>query len=477
MRKKPNAVVIGSGPNGLAAAIVLAQAGCTVEVRETAPAPGGATRTAELTLPGFLHDLGSAVHPMAISSPFFSTLPLTAEGLEWIHPPAPLAHPLDDGSAVIVERDLNATASQFGADSAAYRKLLRPLADHWDELTSEILRPMLHLPRHPLLLASFGTRAIQPAAVLARNTFRNARARALFAGLAAHSSLRLESPLSAAFGVIMAASAHAVGWPIAKGGSQSIANSLCRVLKSLGGQILTNSRVVSLDELGPRDLILCDITPRQFLSLAGNLPAPFRELLARFQYGPGVFKVDWALREPIPWRAKDCLHAATVHLGGSLEEIAESERDAWRRRPPRRPFVILVQPTLFDPTRAPAGKHTAWAYCHVPNGWQGSAVDAVEDQIERFAPGFRECILARSVYNPADMERWNENLVGGDKLGGAPTLKQSLLRPTWRLYGTPLKGVYLCSSATPPGGAVHGMCGYWAAHWALRDLDRGSGRS
>lgn len=472
---KANAIVVGSGPNGLAAAIALAQAGCEVEVREAALAPGGGARTAEITLPGFLHDLGSAVHPMAISSPFFAKLPLAAHGLEWIYSPAPLAHPLDDGSAVVLERSVEETAAQLGSDASCYRRFFQPLVDDWQTLVRELLRPLVRVSHHPLLVGRFGLAALQPAALLAKAAFRTPRARALFAGLAAHSTLKLEAPLSSAFAFIMGAAGHAAGWPIPQRGAQSITDALSAVLASLGGRVVTESRVESLDTLGAPDLILCDVMPRNFVGLAGQrLSVPFRELLARYKHAPGVFKVDWALREPIPWRAKDCSRAATVHLGGSLEEIAASERGAWEGRPPKNPFIILVQPSLFDATRAPAGKHTAWAYCRVPNGWRGSALDALEEQIERFAPGFQECILARAIQGTADLERWNANLVGGDVSGGAPTLKQFILRPTWRRYGTPLDGVYLCSSATPPGGAVHGMCGYWAAQCALRGLESGS---
>jgi phytoene dehydrogenase-like protein len=466
-----SAVVVGSGPNGLSAAILLAQAGLKVEVREAAPVAGGATRSGELTLPGFLHDLGSAVHPMAVSSPFFSTLALHVHGLNWIWSPAPLAHPLDDGTAVMLERDVQGTADQFeSTDRTAYRELFEPLVRNWRTLAGEVLRP-LGVPRHPLLLARFGIRAMQPATVLAKSSFRHPRARAAFAGLAAHSVLRLEEPLSAAFGLIMGAAAHAVGWPIPEGGAQRIGDALSGMLASLGGRIRTGCRVESLEELGPRDLIMCDVTPRQFLQLAGSrLPSGFRHSLERYQYGPGVFKMDWALREPIPWKAQECLRAATVHLGGTLEEIAASERAAWKGEAPVRPFVLLAQPTVFDPSRAPAGQHTVWAYCHVPNGWRGSAVEQIETQIERFAPGFRECVLASRAHSPHEMQCWDANLMGGDISGGAPNWKQFVLRPTWRRYGTPLKGVYLCSSSTPPGGAVHGMCGYYAAKWALNSL-------
>lgn len=467
---KGTAAVIGSGPNGLAAAIVLARAGLDVEVREAADEPGGAARSGELTLPGFTHDLGSGVHPMAISSPFFKELALQDHGLQWIWSEAEWAHPLDDGTAVMVHRDVCQTAAQFGEDAGAYRGMFQPLVEHWDTYMEELLRP-IRIPRRPFLMAGFGVKAFLPSTVLAAASFHNPRTRALFAGAAAHSFLKLEAPLSSAFGLMMGGAAHAVGWPIPRRGAQQITNALLRVLASYGGRVTTASRVDSLAELRGHDLILCDVTPRQFLKLADlSEHKPYRRLLEEFRYGPGVFKMDWALREPIPWKAKECLSTATVHVGGSLEDIAASERAAWRGRAPERPFMILAQPSLFDPTRAPAGQHTAWAYCHVPNGWPGSAQEQIEAQIERFAPGFRECVLARAVHGTADMERWNANLVGGDINGGAANLKQFLMRPTWRAYGTPLRGVYLCSSSTPPSGGVHGMCGYNAAQWALKAL-------
>ena len=441
-----------------------------MEVREAAPAAGGGARSGELTLPGFVHDLGSAVHPLGISSPFFSTLPLKEHGLEWIRPPASLAHPLDDGTAVMLERDVATTTAQFRDDASAYRKLFNPLVNHWPTLVKEVFRP-LGLPRHPFLLARFGLPAMLPASLLARSAFRNVRIRALFAGMAAHSLLTLDSPLSSAFGLIFGAVGHAAGWPIPRGGAQSISNALGSVLAKAGGRIITQSRVEDLDQLGNPDLILCDVTPRQFLKLAGRrLPKTFRCSLEHYRYGPGIFKVDWALREPVPWKATECLRSATVHLGGSLEEIAASEYAAHHGQPPEKPFVLLAQPSLFDPTRAPNGQHTVWAYCHVPNGWRGPVLNQIESQIERFAPGFRECILAKAVHDPAQMEALNENLVGGDISGGTVTIKQFALRPTWRRYRTPLKGVYLCSSSTPPGAAVHGLCGYWAAQWALADF-------
>jgi phytoene dehydrogenase-like protein len=465
---KPSAIVVGSGPNGLAAAIQLARNGFDVQVRECAPEPGGGARSAQITLPGFVHDLGSAVHPMAVCSPFFRGLPLREHGLKWIFPPAPLAHPLDDGTAVMLEKDLAVTAKELGPDGPAYRKLFSPLVEHWQQVISEVLRPMPTFPHHPFLLASFGIRAIQPATVLAKALFRGERARALFAGMAAHSILKLEMPLSSAFGMILGGSGHAVGWPVPEGGSQSITNALASVLRSLGGRILTNSPVTSFDGLGSPDLLFCDVTPRQFLAIAENrLPRCYRKSLQQYRYGPGVFKVDYALREPIPWRAKECLRAGTVHLGGTFPEIAASERAAWGPRPSDKPFLLLAQQSLFDPLRAPASQHTAWVYCHVPNGWPGNLLQQVEAQIERFAPGFRDCVLARAVHTPADLQRFDPNLVGGDINGGAADLVQFIFRPTWRQYTTPLKGVFLCSSSTPPGGGVHGMCGYNAACRAL----------
>ncbi|MBV9760327.1 MAG: NAD(P)/FAD-dependent oxidoreductase [Acidobacteriaceae bacterium] len=471
---KGTAAVIGAGTNGLAAAIVLAQAGMDVEVHEAAREVGGAARSGELTLPGFVHDLGSAVHPMAISSPFFSKLPLKDYGLEWIQPPAALAHPLDDGTAVMLERNLGATAAQFGSDGEAYREAFEPLVKDWPTLVGEVFRP-LRAPHHPLLMGNFGLKAMQPATVFARRTLKDRRAQALFGGIAAHSNLKLQSPVSAAFGLILGAAGHAVGWPIPRGGSQRISNALAGVLRAAGGRIVTGSRIGELREVGERDLILCNVTPRQLVAMAGTeLPGPYRESLKQFRYGPGVFKMDWALSDPIPWRVKECGRAATVHLGGWMEELRESETRAAYGEAPERPFVLLAQPTLFDSTRAPGGRHTAWAYCHAPNGWRGSAVAQIEAQIERFAPGFRECVLARAAHNPAQMEAWDENLVGGDVNSGALDALQFALRPTWRRYRTPLKGVYLCSASTPPGGSVHGMCGYYAAQWALKDLKKRS---
>jgi phytoene dehydrogenase-like protein len=460
---KSRAVVIGSGPNGLAAAIELARAGLEVTVHEAAAQIGGGARSQALTLPGFIHDVCSAVHPLAISSPCFERYPLHAHGLEWIYPETPLAHPLDDGSAVVMERSIEATCANLGADGDAWRRLLEPLAAGWSGLRHDLLGPQPRLPRHPFLLARFGLNALRPARALAESIFRGPRARALFAGLAAHSVLPLETRPSAAFGLVLSAAGHAAGWPIPKGGSQRISDALAAYFVSLGGQIRTESRIETLPD---ESLVMCDITPRQLLALAGDrFPERFRRALTRYRYGPGVFKLDWALDAPIPWRASECRRAGTLHLGGTLEEIAQ-----WEAHHSGKPFVLLVQPSLFDASRAPQSQHTAWAYCHVPNGSAVDMTDAIESQVERFAPGFRSHILARHAFTPAALERYNPNLVGGDIGGGSTDLAQAFLRPTRWKYRTPLPNVYLCSSSTPPGGAVHGMCGYHAVKTAQRLL-------
>lgn len=467
MAAKKKACVIGAGPNGLAAAIVLAQAGLEVEVFEAEPTPGGAVRTMELTLPGFLHDFGSAVHPLAVGSPFFSSLPLHDHGLEWIHSPAPVAHPLDDGSAVVLERDLRAARSSLGADGDAWVSLMRPFVEHWSELIPEVLRPIRIIPKHPFLMARFGLSAFSSAKAIARR-FQSERTRALFGGLAAHSFLGLDQPLSGAFGMLMAVSAHAVGWPIPRGGAQSLTNALCGYLSTLGGKVQTSSQVESLSALSDYEVILCDLTPQQLLRIAGErLSQSYRQQLNGFRYGPGVFKIDYALSEPIPWKALECSRAATVHLAGTFEECAEGERVTRSGQLAERPFVLLAQPTLFDPTRAPAGKHVAWAYCHVPHGSKADALPRIEAQIERFAPGFREVVLARRPFSPADLEAMDANLVGGSIDGGVTDIRQFLFRPTWRHYATSARGIYVCSASTPPGGGVHGMCGYHAAKAAL----------
>ena len=466
------ACVVGAGPNGLAAAIVLAQQGLRVEVFEAEPQPGGAARTLELTLQGFLHDFGSAVYPFAAGSPFFSSLPLANHGLEWIHSPCALAHPFDDGTAVTLERDLRDAESGLGDDGRAWRKLMQPFVEHWSDLASEVLRPIHLLSRHPLLLARFGLVAVPPAKMLAGIAFCRERTRALFAGLAAHSFLSPDELLSAAFGVLLGAAAHAVGWPIPRGGAQSLTNALCGHLASLGGEIRTSARIENLASLPHFDVTLCDVTPRQLARIAsGRLSAAYTARLARYRYGPAAFKIDYALREPIPWRAAECLRAATVHLGGSAEEIAASEAAMRHGRQSERPFVLVVQPSLFDSTRAPAEKHTAWAYCHVPNRYEFDMLGIIERQIERFAPGFRECVLARRVFSPAGLEKMDANLIGGDISGGAMDIRQTLFRPTWRHYATSAKDIYICSSSTPPGGGVHGMCGYHAARQALSRLN------
>ncbi|MDQ6623088.1 MAG: NAD(P)/FAD-dependent oxidoreductase [Verrucomicrobiota bacterium] len=468
-----DAVVVGSGPNGLAAAITLAQAGRSVLVLEANHSLGGGVRSAALTLPGFVHDVCSAVHPLAIGSPFFKTLPLERFGLHWIQPDLPLAHPLDDGRAAALQREVAATADSLGADAHAYARLMRPLVRDWEKLAPEFLRPILHLPRHPLALARFGMGAIAPAALLARTLFRGEEARALFAGIAAHSFLPLDAPASAAVGLVLGMAGHAVGWPIPRGGSQALADALTSYLRELGGQIETQRRVESLADLPPARAILFDTSVWQFARIAGaQLPSRYRAKLERFRRGPGVFKIDYALSAPIPWQAAECRRAGTVHVGGTLDEIAAAERSVANGEHAERPFVLVAQQSLFDETRAPRGQHTLWAYCHVPNESSFDMSARIEAQIERFAPGFRDCILARHSTNSAALEKSNANLAGGDINGGAADLAQLLARPTFSAtpYRTPIRGVYLCSASTPPGGGVHGMCGYHAARAALRDL-------
>lgn len=464
-----DATVVGAGPNGLAAAIALAQAGRSVTVYEAEDTVGGGARSSELTLPGFVHDVCSAIHPLALASPFLRTLPLAAHGLEWIHPPLPLAHPLDGGEVAVLERSVEATARAFGfADALRYRNLVGPFASRWDALGSDILGPLAHVPRHPLLLARFGLTALRSARAVAAE-FHDRRARALFGGLAAHSLLPLEARFTASFGLVMGSTAHAFGWPIARGGAQRIVDALASQLRSLGGEILTGRRVRSLEELNARAVLL-DLTPRQVAEIAGDrLPAGYVRALRRFRYGPGVFKVDYALDGPVPWQAEPCRRAGTVHVGGTLEEVAASEAAVARGEAPERPFVLAAQQSLFDSTRAPSGKHTLWTYCHVPNGSTADMTGRIEAQIERFAPGFRERVLARSVMSPAEVERRNPNHVGGDIAGGANDGLQLFARPTLARnpYATPARELFICSSSTPPGAGVHGMCGYHAARAAL----------
>jgi phytoene dehydrogenase-like protein len=468
-----DAVVIGSGPNGLAAAITLAKAGRRVRVYEAEATIGGGMRSAALTESGFTHDVCSTVFALALASPFLKSLPLSAHGLEFAHPQAPFAHPLDDGTAVVVERSIDATAESIGAaDASAYRDLVERFAAEFDPLMEALLAPLASSSgtRHPWLMASFGLTAVRSASGLTAARFRAERARALFAGAAAHSMVPLDYAATAGYGLGLILAAHAVGWPVARGGAQTVADALASYLRSLGGEIVSGQRVESLAQLPPSRAMLCDITPRQFLRIAGDrLPAAYRARLGRYRYGPGVFKMDWALNEPVPWRARECARAGTVHLGGTFEETAVSERASWHGQVHERPYVLVVQPSLFDPTRAPAGKHTLWAYCHVPHGSTADMTGAIERQIERFAPGFRDCVIARHAMAPADMERRNANIVGGDIGGGAADLAQIFTRPIASLnpYATPIDGVYLCSSSTPPGVGVHGMCGYFAARAAL----------
>jgi phytoene dehydrogenase-like protein len=464
------AIVIGSGPNGLAAAVELVRNGISVRVLEAQETIGGGTRSGELTLPGFLHDICSAIHPLGIGSPFFRELPLAAHGLEWIQPSAPLAHPLDDGTAVMLERSIDETGETLDAsDKKAYCKLMKPLVDDWENLVSDLLAP-IGFPRHPITAARFGWRGLRSANGLAKSLFKGERARALFGGICAHSLLSLDQKGSAAFGLMLGIMGHAVGWAIPRGGSQKIADALCSYLRLLGGEVIANSPVETIDDLlSPGTVVLCDLTPRGLLKIAGHkFPDDYRRKLERYRNGNAVFKIDWALNNPIPWKAKECARAGTVHLGGTFAEIAESENVPSKGKNPENPYVLIAQPSLFDSTRAPAGKHVAWGYCHVPNGSAFDMTTRIENQIERFAPGFRDCIIAKKVSPPAELERHNANLVGGNISGGSQDIRQLFLRPTAQMYSTPTKGLYLCSASTPPGGGVHGMCGYYAAHRVLK---------
>jgi phytoene dehydrogenase-like protein len=462
-----DAVVVGAGPNGLAAAIVLAGAGKKVRVLEAEATIGGGTRSEALTLPAFIHDVCSSVLPLAHASPFFRTLPLAEHGLTYDHPAIPLAHPLDDGSAAVLDRSVDVTASGLGGDGAAYHRLMEPIVRHADMLTRQFLgppRPSLHL----VTLARFGIPALRSAAALAASRFRTGHARALFAGLGGHSMLSLRRSATASFGLVLAAAGHAYGWPFAHGGSQRVADALVALLRTRGVTIDTDCRVDGMAQVSGSRVVLFDLTPRQVLPIAsGQWPDGFSRQLQRFRYGPGVFKIDWALDGPIPWRAEACRRAGTVHVGGAFDEVVAAEDAVAAGEVAERPFVILAQPTVADPTRAPAGKHVGWAYCHVPNGSTVDMRERIEAQVERFAPGFTSRILARHVMSPADVERHNANNVGGDINGGIADLRQLFIRPTPRLYGTPNRQLYLCSASTPPGGGVHGMCGYFAARKAL----------
>jgi phytoene dehydrogenase-like protein len=472
-----DAIVVGAGPNGLAAAISLARQGRAVRVYEAAEAVGGGARSAELTLPGFVHDPCASVHPLGIASPFFRSLDLARHGLEWIHPAAPLAHVLAPARSVVLPRSLDDEAldEALGLDAGAWRGLFGPLAGEWERLVPMLLRPVLRPPRHPLLLARFGIPALLPAVDLGRLAFRDPAARALFAGMAAHSMLSLHAPLSASFALVLGLLAHGVGWPVAKGGSGAIAAALEAEARGLGVELVTGHRVDSIGNLPPARAVILDLTPRQVLAVAGDrLPDGYRRQLAAFRYGPGVFKIDWALDGPIPWRDPRTADAVTVHLSGTARDVAAAEEVVARGRAAARPFILLAQPTVADPSRAPAGKHVAWAYCHVPHGSTMDMTAAIEAEVERHAPGFREVILARATKDAPAMEAWDANYVGGDINGGMADWRQLLFRPVprWNPYTTPDPSLFLCSSSTPPGGGVHGMSGMHAARAAERWLKR-----
>jgi phytoene dehydrogenase-like protein len=474
--RSPDAVVVGSGPNGLSAGVVLARAGWSVLMVEARATIGGGSRTGELTLPGFRHDICSAVHPLAAGSPFLRSLPLERQGLEWIHPDVPLAHPLDNGRVAVLRRSLDETAESLGADARSYHALMGPVAQSGEALLPHLRSPAGiarnagPLARHPVALARFTLASLGSVARLARARFEDSPARALLAGMGGHSNLPLTWSPTAGFALGLALGGHVVGWPVAAGGSQAIADALASIFIELGGEIQTETTVTSLDDLPPARAIVLDLTPRQVLQVAGSrLPLRYQRAFQRYRYGPGVFKMDWALDSPIPWRDEVCRAAGTLHLGGTLEEIAAGEAAVWQGNHPERPFLILSQPSLFDRSRAPDGKDTAWAYCHVPNGSSVDMAGRVEAQIERFAPGFRDCILARNIMRTGDVARYNQNYIGGDMAGGVQDLEQAFVRPS--LVSSPYwvagDHIYFCSSATPPGPGVHGMCGYLAARAVL----------
>ncbi|HWD87452.1 MAG TPA: NAD(P)/FAD-dependent oxidoreductase [Mucilaginibacter sp.] len=466
-----DAIIVGSGPNGLAAAILLQQNGLSVLLIEGKDSIGGGMRSAELTLPGFTHDICSAIHPLGAGSPYFQTLPLAAHGLEYIYPEIAAAHPFDDGSAAILKQSIDGTANLLGGDAKAYKHLLKPIVRNWPGMAADVLGP-LHFPKHPLDMAAFGLVALQPASSVAKR-FKTERAKGLFAGMAAHSMLPLNKVASAAAALVLMTNGHLKGWPLPKGGTQNLANALASYFVLLGGKIETNAHITSLEQLPSSHAVLFDITPRQLLQIAGHkFSDTYKCQLERYRYGMGVFKVDWALDAPIPFTAEECHRAGTVHIGNTFAEIAASERQNWGRYLPEKPFTLLSQQSLFDNTRAPQGKHTGWAYCHVPNGSTADRTEAIEKQIERFAPGFRERILARHTMNTVQMEEYNPNYIGGDINGGVIDLGQLFTRPAlrWSPYCTSAKGLYICSASTPPGGGVHGMCGYYAAKRALKDV-------
>ena len=473
MSVEHDAVVVGAGPNGLAAAVAMAAAGASVLVVEQAETPGGGCRSGALTLPGFVHDICSAIHPLGAASPFLRTLALADHGLEWLHPEVLLAHPLDDGTAGVLLPDVRDTGEAVG-DVRGWERLMGPVVERWDAVAADILGPLLRMPRHPIALARFGLRAMWPATVVARQVLRSAQARALFIGIAAHSVAALERPLTAAAGVMLGGAGHVAGWPVAKGGSQRIADALVAELGRLGGRVETGRRVRGIDELPSATVVLFDTSPRDLLAIAGSrFPKRYRQRLARYRYGPGVFKIDYALDGPVPWTVEACRRAGTVHVGGTLAEVAHAEAEVARGRHPERPFVLAAQQSVIDTHRAPDGRHTFWAYCHVPRGSTRDMTGAIEAQLERFAPGFSDVVLARTVTTSAELDAYNPNCVGGDIAGGATDGLQLIFRPmiSTHPYRTPAPGIFLCSSSTPPGGGVHGMCGYWAAQDALRHLE------
>jgi phytoene dehydrogenase-like protein len=468
-RSRYDVVIVGAGPNGLAAAVALAGAGLATLVVEGRDTPGGGARTSALTAPGFLHDVCSTVHPLGLASPWFRALGLEEHGVSWLQPPAALAHVLADGRVITLERSIDATAAQLGPDGPAYCDLMRPFVDRFDALLAMILGP-LRLPRAPGLLARFGLDGLRSLRGLTRARFRGDAAPALLAGIAAHAMLPLDALATASFGLVLGMAGHAVGWPIAQGGSQTIIDALVARFAQLGGELVLGRPIGKLDELPPARAYLLDVTPRQLLAIAGDrLSVSQRSVLGRFRYGPGVFKIDWALRGPVPWRDPRCARAATVHLSGSIDDVSRAERAVHSGQVARRPFVLFVQPSRFDPSRAPPGMHTAWAYCHVPSGARVDAAAAIEAHVEDFAPGFRDLVIARSTMDPVELARYNPNYVGGDINGGLSDLAQLFFRPEIRLdpYLVARPELYLCSSSTPPGGGVHGMCGYWAARSVL----------
>ena len=466
-----DAVVIGSGPNGLAAAVLMQQNGLQVLLLEGKDTIGGGLRTAELTLPGYLHDVCSAIHPLAAGSPYLQTLPLHEFGLEYIFPETPAAHPFDDGTAAILKNSLAETAQGLGTDESAYLKLMQPLIASWPGIAPNVLGP-LSWPKHPVDMARFGLKGLPPSTALAKR-FVTTQARGLWAGMAAHAIQPLTNYATSAVALVLLVQAHLKGWPLPKGGSRAIGNAMEAYFKSLGGHVQTNTYITTLSQLPSAKAVLFDVTPRQLLQIAGHkFSSLYQHQLKRYQYGMGVFKVDWALNGPVPFTATQCREAGTVHLGGTLEEIAAGEQQTADGKHAERPFVLLAQQSLFDSSRAPQGKHTAWAYCHVPQGSTKDMTQAIEDQVERFAPGFKDLILARSTMNTQQMESYNPNYIGGDINGGALNLSQLFTRPAlrWSPYRTSAKGLYICSSSTPPGGGVHGMCGYYAATRALKDV-------